>query len=839
MKNFNFKTLIPIVAAIAIFAVLTLGYFTPLLKGKVITQSDMTLHAGMAKEISDFRDQYHEEPLWTNSMFGGMPAYQISTHYPANLTTPLFYAFMLWLPTPANMVFSYMLGFFILLLVLKVDKWLSIVGAIAFGFSAFFFLIINAGHNTQAIAIGFMAPVFAGVILICRGKHLLGTAITALFMSLELLSNHVQITYYLILFLTVYVIFEWVSYLKEKNYAAILKTLASFLVAAVLAVGCNITNLWNTYDYAKSTIRGPSELTSDKENKTSGLDKDYATQWSLGKTETMTLMIPGFKGRSSSMNISENKNALKNVDPQMREGIGSMNQYWGDQPFTDAPYSGSIVVFLFVLGLFVIPGRFKWMLLTVSILSVFLSWGKNFMWLTDLFLDYFPGYNKFRAVSMILVLAEFAIPVLAILAIDKLLKEPDFFKKKIKLAFTNKEISVQNAFFISFGITGGLSLLYFIMPGLNDFSSVNDNRIYDYFAKSNGNDVAQKFIDNLETARMAIFRTEALRSFFFITVAAGAIWLYLKSKINKAVLLSLLGVFILIDLALVDKSYLSEKNFTSKQEAKIPFPKTAADEAILQDNDPDYRVLNIAVNTFNETSTSYYHKSLGGYHAAKLRRYQDLVDAYIQNSIQNINNTLKASPTDSSIRATFAQQGVLNMLNTKYIIYNPDAAPLQNRYALGNAWFVHDIKMVKNADEEIKTLGTINPASTIIVDKRYKNELEGFVPKADASAKIKLTEYKPNNLKYESSAASEQLVVFSEIYYKEGWNAYIDGELKPHFAADYVLRAMRIPAGTHNIEFKFEPKKYYTGEKISLASCLLLFGFIAGALFISWKKKED
>jgi uncharacterized membrane protein YfhO len=441
---------------------------------------------------------------------------------------------------------------------------------------------------------------------------------------------------------------------------------------------------------------------------------------------------------------------------------------------------------------------------------------------------------------MILVIAEFTIPLLAVLALDKLLKTPDFFKQKIKLAFVKKEITAQNALILSFALTGGLSLLYYLMPGLTSFfSDYEYDRIYNQISKSNGADIAQKFIDNLETARIALFKADAIRSFFFITLVAVAVWLFLKSKINKIILITIVGVLIFVDLVQVDRQYVNNDNFKSKQEAKVPFPETTATTAILEDKDPNYRVLNIAVNTFNEAGTSYYHKSIGGYHAAKLRRYQDLIDAHIQNSIQNINNTLKSTPTDSAIRATFAQQGVLNMLNTRYIIYNPDAAPLQNRYALGNAWFVGDIKMVKNADEEIKMVGEINPAHSVVVDERYKNELDGFIAKSDNSATIKLTDYKPNDLKYESNSTSEQLAVFSEIYYKEGWNAYIDGELKPHFAADYVLRAMRVPAGKHNIEFKFEPATYYTGEKISLASCLLLFGFVGGALFMTWKKKDE
>lgn len=852
MKNINLKSILPIITGIVIFIVLTFGYFTPLMKGKVIVQSDMVQNKGMSKEVVDHRAKYNEQTLWTNSMFGGMPTYQISVAYPSNLIIPLRTYLMLSFPTPANMVFSYMLGFFILLLVLKVDKWLSIVGAIGFGFSAFFFLIIDAGHNTQALAIAFMAPVLAGVILVCRGRYLVGGAMTALFFSIELVCGHPQVSYYLMLGCAIYVAFEWVARIREKEYKDILKGFIVFIIAGVLAVGCNITNLWNTYDYAKSTIRGPSELTLSKEgekNQTSGLDKDYATQWSLGKAETMTLMIPGFKGRTDGILIGENKSVIKGLEPQMREVVANFPQYWGAQPSTSSPYAGAIIVFLFVLGLFIVPGRMKWALLVITIFSITLAWGKNMMWLTSFFLDYFPGYNKFRAVSMILILAELAIPLLAVLALDKILKTPNIFKDKIHFAFTwknvklfDKEVSFQNIFITSFALTGGLSLLYYLMPtALSDFTWIRDKGIYDSYAQSSGAEIANKIFDNVEAARVAIFKSEAIRSFLFISVGAILVWLYIKSKLNKAVLIPVLGLLVLIDLGMVDKTFLNDKNFTSKKESGTPFPLTDADKMVLEDKDPNYRVLDLtdqANGPFNSARASYYHKSIGGYHAAKLRRYQELVEAHIGNNIQNIIGALNSNPTDSSIRAAFAQQGVLNMLNMRYVIYNASAQPLQNRYALGNAWFVNDVKMVKNADEELKMVGEINPATTIVVDERYKAELDGFTPKADPSATIKLVDYKANVLKYETEAASEQLAVFSEIYYKSGWNAYVDGELKPHFGSNWVLRTMRVPAGKHTIEFKFEPTQYRTGEKISLISCLVLFGLVGVALFFAWKRKE-
>ena len=465
------------------------------------------------------------------------------------------------------------------------------------------------------------------------------------------------------------------------------------------------------------------------------------------------------------------------------------------------------------------------------------------MWFTDLFLDYFPMYNKFRAVSMTLVLAEVAIPILAILALDKLIRTPDFFKQKIKLAFSQKEITVQNAFFISFGLTGGLSLLFYLLPDtLSSFTWITDSDIYEGISKSNGEETARQILENIEKARITIFKGEAIRSFLFISGAAVLLWLFGNVKINKTILIPVLGILILFDLALVDKSYLNDKNFTTKQQVKNPFPETLADKAILQDKDLSYRVFDLSDQSngpFNSARASFYHKSIGGYHAAKLRRYQELIEHQISRSMQNIYGVFKSAPTEASFDSVFAQQGVLNMLNMRYVIYSTEAQPLINKHALGNAWFVKEVKLVNTADEELKTVGEINPATTAVINKKYENELGSFTPKPDPAATIKLIDYRANDLKYESNVTTEQLAVFSEIYYKDGWNAYVDGELKPYFSANWVLRAMRIPAGKHTIEFKFEPQRYIVGEKIALGSSILLFIVVIGALYVSFKKSRE
>lgn len=841
MKKINLKALLPVGAAILIFILITFVLVTPAYKGKSLLQSDAVQIQGMAKEIKDFGEKYDERTLWTNSMFGGMPAYQISVTHSTNMMRPIRNLLTLNLPYPASTIFLYMFCFYILLLTLKVDKWLGIIGAVGFGLSSFFIIVIAAGHYTQAIAISFIPPVLGGLILVCRGKYFLGGALLGLFSGLELFSSHVQITYYLFLLMAIYVIFVFVERFKLKQYKDIFKITVVLCVIAILAVGTNLANLWTTSNYVKYTIRGPSELSTDKANRTTGLDRDYVTQWSMGKGETLSLLIPGFKGRTDGLQISENKNALKEVEPDMREVVGSMPQYWGDQPTTSSPYSGAILVFLFVFGLFVLKGNLKWSFLVVTILSVALSWGKNMMWFTDLALDYLPFYNKFRAVTMTLVLAMVTIPILATLVLDKIIKTPDFFNQKIKLAFTQKEITVQNAFFISFGLTGGLSLLFYLMPDtLANFTWIRDSEIFDSYAKNNGNEIAQKVLDNIEKARISIFKSEAIRSFLFISAAGVLIWLFSKTKINKTILIAGLTILVVCDLGFVDKSFLNDKNFVNKKQIENPFPETVADKAILQDKDISYRVFDLSDpnGPFNSARASYFHKSIGGYHAVKLRRYQELIENQINRNYQNLVTTFRSNPTETSLDSMFAKQSVLNMLNTRYIIYNTEAAPLVNKSAIGNVWFVKDIKMVNNADEELKAVGEINPSQTVVVDKRYEKELHGFTPKTDSTATIKLTDYKANHLKYESNTTVEQLAVFSEIYYDDGWNAYVDGELKPHFGGDWVLRVMRIPAGKHTIEFKFEPDTYEKGEKIAIGSGIILLLLLIGALFIGLKQRK-
>ncbi len=807
MKKINFRTLAPYLAAIVIFVIIIMVYFTPLLEGKKIKQHDISQWKGMSKEIVDFRAKTGEEPLWTNSMFSGMPAYQISVVYKANLVKYIDNILKLGLPHPAGLTFLYFLGFFILLLVLGIDPWLCIAGSIAFAFSSYFFIIFEAGHNSKAHAIAYMAPVLAGIILTYRGKYLLGGLLTALFLSLELLANHLQISYYLGLIILAFGISEFVFHVKEKSLRSFFIASAIVLAAGFLAIGTNITNIWATYQYGKETIRGKTELTSEKENRTSGLDKDYATGWSYGIGESMTLLIPNARGGASAGSLGVKsatyKALMQNNVPEasVTQVLNNLPLYWGEQPIVSGPvYVGAILIFLFMLGLLVVENRYRWWLLGATVLSLMLAWGHNFMPLTDFFFKYVPGYNKFRSVSMTLVIAEFTIPLLAILALRKVFSDGVDKKKMIRqLAYAA-------------GITAGITIIFALFAGsMFNFSSSQDVQYKDYFPAW--------MMAAIRLDRASMLTSDAWRSFFFILLAAATLWAYLTDKLKKYPVFAILAVLILVDLWAVNKRYVNNDDFVRKSLVDVPFQPTQADELIMKDLDPDYRVMNLTVNPFNDASNSYFHKSIGGYHGAKLRRYQELIERHLSRNNMN----------------------VYNMLNTKYfIVPGADKQPTVqlNMQALGNAWFVNDVNLVKNADEEINSLTAFNPAETAIVDKRFEADLKGHSIAKDSTASITLKEYKPNHLTYVSNSGKEQLAVFSEIYYNNGWNAYIDGKSAPYFRANYVLRAMIVPAGKHTIEYKFEPAVFRTGEKISLASSLLLIILLIGGGVFGWMKKE-
>lgn len=812
MKKIDFKKLTPHLIAIVIMVIITFAYFHPLLDGKKLFQSDITHWKGMSKEILDYRASTGKEALWTNSMFGGMPAYQISVKHTSNIIGFFDKIFTFSLPHPANLLFLYFIGFYILLISLRVNPWLAIGGALAFAFSSYSLIILEAGHNSKAHAIGYMAPVLAGILLTFRGKIYLGSILTALFLSLELKANHLQITYYLLLIVLLLGICVFIDSVRNKKINEFIKASGFLIVAAILAVATNITNLWSTWEYGKETIRGKTELTTEKENRTSGLDKDYATQWSYGIGETFTLLIPNAKGGASDA-LGNDEKAMKGIDPQVANSIAGQNHYWGDQPFTSGPvYVGAIIMFLFILGLFVTKGNTRWWLLAVVVLSIVLAWGKNFMPLTDFFLHYVPGYNKFRAVSMTLVMANLAIPLLAILGLQAILNNRDVLLRNKK------------PLWISLGITGGLTLLFYILPDtFFSFLSQGEIGAIEQQRQSLDSNQLQGFdlvVSNLKAARINVFKADALRSLLLVLAAAGLIYTWLYTKLNKGYFFAGFALLVIIDMIPVASRYLNKDDFQNRSMVANPYKPTEADQIILKDTDPNFRVYNLTVSTFQDASTSYFHKSIGGYHGAKLRRYQEIIDHHIVKNNMN----------------------VLNMLNTKYfIVPGADKRPeIQiNFEALGNAWFVSEVKTVDNADQEINALTDFNPANTAVVDKRFSNLIAGFKPVIDSTATIKLTKYAPNKLNYTTQSNSDQLAVFSEIYYDKGWKAFIDNKPTPHFRVNYILRGMVVPAGNHTIEFRFEPSVYYTGNIISSVSSIIILLLAAVYIFLEFKKKNS
>lgn len=809
------KKALPYVAALVLFIVIGFSFLSPVLQGKKLKQHDITVYKGASKEIQDFRAEYDSEPLWTNSMFGGMPAYQISTLYPNNWIKPIGKVMQLGLPHPVNILFLYFLGFFILLIILKVDPWLSIVGAIAFAFSTYFIIIIAAGHNTKAFALAYMAPVIGGILLTYRGKYLLGGILTAFFAALEISANHLQITYYLLILILVLGLFIFFDHLKNKTLPQFGKATAVLIVAAILAVLPNITNLLVTMEYSAQSMRGKSELKVDENNQTSGLDKDYATQWSYGIAESWSLLIPNAKGGASAA-LASNEKAMDQIDPQYRQVIAQnyISGYWGNQPFMAGPtYAGAIIIFLFLLGLLIVKGNLKWGLLLATILSLALAWGKNFMPLTDLFMDFVPLYNKFRAVSMILIIAEFTIPLLAILALWELVKNPKNILKH------------RNAIGIAFLFSGGLSLIFYLVPSI--FSFYSDLEKAQFFG-GQSNPQLDTILANIERARIYIFTADAWRSFLLITASLGLITAFAYQKLSKNLFIALIGFLILLDLFSVNKRYVNKDNFERARLVDKPYQASQADKFILKDKNLDYRVLNLN-NPFNDASVSYFHKSIGGYHSAKLGRYQDLIDHVLLAEIDKISSSLKNQPTEQSINKTLSEVTVLNMLNTKYVIYNPANAPLYNASANGAAWFAKTISWVDNANAELEAVKTFNSKNTVIIDKRFKNLVGNIALKNDSSALV-MESYLANHLVYNSYSQSEKIAVFSEIYYDKGWNAYLDGKKVDYFRANYTLRAMKIPAGSHKIEFKFEPKTYQTGENIALFGSILLLLVLLGVL---------
>ena len=811
-------------AIIGIFIALCFVYFSPALQGKALYQSDVLMAQGMQKEIMDFKAKDGKGPLWTNSMFGGMPAFQIWVQYPNNVTTYVISSLKTIFPNPIDTVLLYLLGAYLLFCVLRINPWLAAAGAIAFAFSSYNFQIIDAGHSNKAMAIAFFPPILAGIILTFRRQYILGAVLTALFLAIEIRTNHIQMTYYLFIALLIYVGIELYHAIKSKSSKDFIKSFVYLAAASVLAIAVNAGMLWTTYEYSTETIRGKSNLTTDKSEPNNGLDREYAYQWSQGVGESLTFLVPNAYGGGSGPNLDEKSEVAKALAAkgipaeQLLPAMQQLSQvglstYWGDKQFTSGPwYFGAIICFLFILGLFIVKNRIKWWILSASILCLLLSFGRHLPFLSDLFFNYFPLYNKFRAVESILVIVGFLIPILAILAVKEVASQTEDPKK------------LQKNLLYSLYLTGGLLIILIVLPtAFLSFKTQNHGLFIEQLTQITNGDkgFADTIADALVKDRISLARMDALRSLLFVLIGAGLIWALIKKKMNPQFVFITLAVVVLVDLWSIDRRYLNNEKFVEKNVLAQQFEPRDVDQLIMRDQSY-YRVLDLSQgNPFSNSVPSYFHKSLGGYHAAKLKRYQEVLDKQFNGAIN---------------------EDVLDMLNTKYLItadQNGQKETMKNRAtAAGHAWFVQKVEYVKNADEEMMAISSFDPKNVMVVDQKFKSLIDINKVGYDGNGFIRLTNYHPDHLTYEYSSGRDALAVFSEMWYDKGWNAYVDGEKIPYFRADYILRAAQLPGGNHKLEFKFEPTSYYTGETISLIASILLLLSLGYAIFLEVKRKE-
>ncbi len=831
------KKLLPDLIAILAFVLLSFAYFFPAdIENRILFQHDTAAGAGAGQEVKEYYEQTGERSRWTNSLFGGMPMYQIAPSYDSTKSLQWVQkAYQLFLPDYVCLTFMLMLGFYILLRVFGIPVWLAGLGGIMWAFSSYFFILISAGHIWKFITLAYVPPTIAGIVLAYRGKLLWGGILTALFVALQITSNHVQMSYYFFFVILFFVGAYFEKAWRTKTLPQFFKASAVLIVAALVGIAANVSNLYHTYAYSKETMRGKSELvqTGDAAKQTSsGLDRDYITQWSYGIDETLTLLVPNFKGGASAA-LSQSETAMSKANPMYSSLYGSLTQYFGTQPMTSGPvYVGAFVLFLFVLGCFIVKGPLKWALIGATFFSIVLSWGKNFMPLTDFFIDYVPLYNKFRAVSSILVIAEFTIPLLAIFALKRLLEEPEILKQEKK------------PLGISLLLTAGIALLLAVAPG-----SIGSGYVPAQEAQMLQNAVNQQMIPanelsgilaNLGEMRAELVSSDALRSFIIIGIGCSLLWLYASGKLRSSLTIAGITILCLADMWGVNKRYLNDAQFVPHSIRTETFTKTNTDELILQDTSLDYRVLNFATSTFDDNNTSYWHKSVGGYHPAKLRRYQEMIEHHISPEMQAAYKAIATAggEMDSVDANKFRVQ---NMLNTKYFIFpagqQRQTVPILNPHAYGNAWFVNKVQYVNNANEEIDALDSIIPTETAVVDARFKDVLKGTMESyKDSLSSIRLTSYTPNRLTYETNNAQDGIAVFSEIYYPDGWHVTIDGQPAELARADYILRTMYVPAGQHTIEMRFDPTSLHVTEGIAYgALALLVIGIIVAVLIAKRK----
>ncbi|MGI4726962.1 MAG: YfhO family protein [Janthinobacterium lividum] len=810
-------------AVAGLFFVICFLYFTPAFQGKVLVQSDVTQAQGMQKEIMEVRAKTGKAPLWTNQVFGGMPAYQIWAFYPDNVTTYVISALKTIFPNPIDTVLLSLFGAYLLFCVLRINPWLAAAGAIAFTFSSYNFILLHAGHSNQAYAITFFAPILAGIILTLRGRYWLGTVLTAFFLAMEIRSNHIQMAYYLMFSVLILVGIELYHAIKNKTTIPFFKSIAYLAGATLVALMINASILWTTYEYGQESIRGKSNLAQKNTGSAgTGLDKEYAYAWSQGVGECITFLVPNAYGGSSYGGLKADSKVAqalisKGVPEEQANSLAAqLPTYWGIKPGTEGPwYFGAGICFLFVFGLMAIKNRVKWWLLATVVLSMLLSFGKNFTLVSDLFFNYFPLYNKFRAVESILVLAEFAVPILAFLAIKEALlaKDKAFIQKKL---------------FLALYITGGLALLVAVLPTLffSFKNSISDENLIAQLTQAfQGDSAFATSIVNtsLVQDRASLAQADAIRSLIFVLITFGILWAFVKQKINLQIVSILILAVTLIDLWQVDKRYLKDDSFQPKEDAMQVRTPREVDQFILRDPDPDFRVLDLTLSDpFANATTSYFHKTLGGYHAAKLKRFQELIENQFTKSLN---------------------QDALDMLNTKYVITaDPKTQAVgmkANATACGHAWFVQQVRFADNADQEMQAISSFDPKNEAIVDKKFQSAIDTKQNAIDQKATITLTSYEPEHLVYQTGSTTNQVAVFSEIYYNEGWKMQIDGVEKPYFRADYLLRAAQIPVGNHKIEFIFHPNSYYTGEAISLIGSILLVLAILAYIFVEVRKKKE
>ena len=830
----TYKKFLPDVVVVLVFAIISFAYFlVPVTQGKILFQHDASAGVGSAQELTEYQNRTGETTRWTNSIFGGMPTYQMSPSYQStDGLSQVMDAYHLWLPDNVWFLFAYLLGFYILLRAFDFRQTLAALGSIMWAFSSYFLIIIAAGHLWKVMALAYLPPMIAGIVLAYRGRYLSGFIVTALFTAFEIKANHVQMTYYYLFIILFMVIAYLVKAVREKQLTGFMKSTGVVAAAAVIGIAINLSSLYHTWQYQKESMRGKSELVKkDAANQTSsGLDRDYITQWSYGIDETLTLLVPNAKG-GATVPLSKNATAMAKADPQIQSMIpqlyDAIPQYFGTQPGTSGPvYVGAFVLFLFILGLFIVRGSMKWALLAATVLSVLLAWGHNFMGFTNFFLDYIPMYAKFRTVASILVIAEFTIPLLAALALKKIVDEPEVLTKQMKFVY------------ISLALTAGVALLIALFPGMMEpFVSDQERQMITSIQGMDGN-TANMILSNIATMREAMVSADAWRSVIIILIGFALLFLYKMKKLRADYMVICMAVLCLVDMWQVDKRYLNDEMFVPKSERDMPHQATSTDLAIMKDKSLDYRVLNLASNTFNENETSYFHKSIGGYHPAKLRRYQEMIDAYIAPEMQKTMQAIAAAGGNMQAVDGVKTFPVLNMLNTKYFILplqGGTTAPIQNPYAQGNGWFVNKLNYVDDANAEYAEVGKIDVRHEAVADKKFESAL-GQAKANDSTAIVKLDKYEPNNLQYTVNSKNGGVVVFSEIYYP-GWTATIDGQPAELGRVNYILRAVSVKPGKHTVVLDFHPTSISTTETIAYIAIVILLLAIAGAGYMEWRKK--